>query len=294
MRYLQYVWYCCQHPPESQHTASEKFDAFVAVAVDGLATMADTVDPKDCPCALNVDSVKCLWHLLHKDLREISVKSTIGNLMSNELSTRAGQRRAQQNLLLDQAGLTQRCLERLKSYSRSLGNNLYAKVFQSEDKKMVESIRVVLDLETLAIKLKLSGSAHVSAVQTKLFIQKSRELAPQLAEISDDELRLQYRDFLRKLESQIEDQDEDTICSMDIFKSFLSSDLLSRFSVLLHVQSLLSLGCLSMRAIVTSIDPFQMTGLKWRSVWQLMDLSSSMLIQSSRRLLLPCIRIAWM
>ena len=120
--------------------------------------MADTVDPKDCPCALNVDSVKCLWPLLHKDLREISVKSTfrgvtIGNLMSNELSTRAGQRRAQQNLLLDQAGLTQRCLERLKSYSRSLGNNLYAKVFQSEDKKMVESIRVVLDLETLAIKL---------------------------------------------------------------------------------------------------------------------------------------------
>ena len=91
------------------------------------------------------------------------------------------------------------------AYSRAMGKNLYAKVYQAEDKKMVETIRVLLDLETLAIKLKLSGSVHVAAVHSKLFIQKSRDLTPQLSNISDDELRLQNRGFLRNLENHVED-----------------------------------------------------------------------------------------
>ena len=207
-----------------------KYDNFVATAVDGLATMAETVDPEDCPCGKDASSLKCFWPVLHKDLREIADKSTyrgvtMGNLMADELSTRAGARKTKENLMLDQKGVTKKCLEELKLYSKSLGSSLLAKVYQEEDKKLIETVRVVSDLETLALRLKLSGSAHVAAVQTKLFIQKSRELAPKLSDISDEELRYQYRDFLRKLERLIEDQDEDSIFTMDIFKNFLDSEL---------------------------------------------------------------------
>ena len=130
-----------------------KFDKFVAIAVDGLATMGETVDLEDCPCSKDRASVECHWPLLHKDVREISVKSTyrgvtITSLMSDELSTRAGRKRTKQNLLLNQEGIMHSCVEKLRIYSVTMGENFFSKVYQSEDKKLVESIRNLLDLET--------------------------------------------------------------------------------------------------------------------------------------------------
>ena len=219
-----------------------KYDEFISIVVDGLRQMADSVDPKDCPCDKTANSPRCLWPLLHKDLKEIFDRSTyrgvtIGNLMDSELSTRAGERRAKQNLLLGKADIIQKCLEKLALYSRTLGANLFAKVFQEKDKKLIEAIRVVLDLETLSLKLKLTGSAHVAAVQSKHFIQKSREIVPGIDDISDEEIRYQYRDFLRKLESYVEDKDEGEIFSMDIFRSFLNSDLklFLNVEVIIHI-----------------------------------------------------------
>ena len=206
-----------------------KYDKFVEMT-SGLSVMAATVDPLLCHCHQVTDSDKCLWPLLHKDLREVETKSTyrgvtVGNLMANELSTRAGERRARENLLLNKKGLTKKCYEELKEYSGSLGTNLVAKVYRAEDKKLIESIRVVLDLESLAIRLKLSGSAHVAALHSKIFIEKSHEISSQIRDIPDQELRIQLRDFLRKLEALVEDIDEDQLRSMDLFRSFLSTDL---------------------------------------------------------------------
>ena len=205
-----------------------KYDEFISTAFDGLIQMAETVDPKDCPCDKSANSPNCLWPLLHKDLKEISEKSTyrgvtIGNLMDSELSTRAGDRRAKQNLLLGQSDIIQKCLEKLALYSKTLGANLFAKVFQEKDKKLIEAIRVVH--ETLSLKLKLMGATHVGVVQTKHFIQKSREIVPGIADISDEEIRYQYSDFLRKLESFVEDKDKEEIFSLDIFRSFLNREL---------------------------------------------------------------------
>ena len=77
----------------------------------------------------------------------------------------------------------------------------------------------------MAIKLKLSASAHVAALQTKSFIEKSREISPQISDISDQEMRIQFRDFLRKLEGYIDDIDEDDLKSIDIFRAFLNTTL---------------------------------------------------------------------
>ena len=127
--------------------------------------------------------------------------------------------------MLNQDDLIKKCLDKLALYSKTLGLNLAAKVYQEKDRIMIETIRYFLDLETLSLKLKLSDSAHVAAIQSCSFVQKSRELVPAVSEISEEELSLQYRSFLRKLESFVEDKDEDEIKSMEVFKSFLSSDL---------------------------------------------------------------------
>ena len=90
---------------------------------------------------------------------------------------------------------------------------------------MKESLRVLLDMETLAMKIKSSGSAHVASIQCKNFIEKARQIVPNLTEITDQEIRLQYRDFLRVIENQLEMIVEKKLDSMDIFKLLLCPDL---------------------------------------------------------------------
>jgi hypothetical protein len=111
-------------------------------------------------------------------MREVAAKSsyrgvTVGNLMANELSTRAGQRRTMENLVLDQAGVTKKVFEELKKYAESLSSNLFANVYNEEDTKLINTVRVLLDFETLAIKLKLSGhhcSPKVSLKKQELLL----------------------------------------------------------------------------------------------------------------------------
>ena len=58
------------------------------------------------------------------------------------------------------------------------------------------------------------------------FIEKARIITPDISDITDQELRLQYRDFLNKIENNLSDDAEDTkLKSMDILKMFLSPEL---------------------------------------------------------------------
>ena len=83
-----------------------------------------------------------------------------------------------------------KCMGQLGDFSQELSTELDATVFTKESKLVLDSLRVILDLETLAIKVKLCGSAHVAAVQNSKFIEKARVFGPKLEEISDQELRL--------------------------------------------------------------------------------------------------------
>ena len=234
-----------------------KFDKFVEI-VSVLKTMATTVNPTLCQCSKDINTDMCLWPLLHKDYREVAASSTyrgvtIGNLMSDELSTRAGERRNKANLLLDQDGVAKKCFEKMRKYSETLGTNLLAKVYDAEDKKLINSTRVLLDLESLAIKLKLSGSAHVAALQTKGFIEKSHEISPQISDISDQEFRIQFRDFLRKLEAFMDDIGEDDLKSMDLFRAFLNTGLKLYVNVEIVVKIMCDAAtCMSVESVVES------------------------------------------
>ena len=98
-----------------------KFDLFVSTVVTAFAKMTDTVDPKFCSCSVQAGSKECLWPLLHKDLLEINTKASyrgvpVGQLVQEELSTRAGTKKTRENQLLDQDKIISKCQENLKVY----------------------------------------------------------------------------------------------------------------------------------------------------------------------------------
>ena len=85
---------------------------------------------------------------------------------------------------------------------------------------MIETLRVLLDLKSLSMKIKASGAPHVASIQSKQFIDKSRFVVPNLSEVSNQEIRLQFRDFLRVLENQLDVIERDKLDSMEISGCF--------------------------------------------------------------------------
>ena len=145
--------------------------------------------------------------------------------MTNDLQTRQGKRVEQENLLTNKQDIMDKCMGQLGDFSQELSTELDATDFTEGSKLVLDSSRVILDLETLAIKVKLCGSAHVAAVQNSKFIEKARVFGPQLEEISDQELRLQFHQFIRKLEDHVEGIDENKLRSLNLFRDFLSTSL---------------------------------------------------------------------
>ena len=221
-----------------------KFDKFVSTVVKGFAQMGDTVDSQNCPCSTTPGSEDCLWPQLHKDLLEIRTRSSyhgvpVGQLVSLELSTRAGVKKTKENQLLDQAGIISRCLDNLKVYAEHLGNKLFEKVYSEADKKMIETLRVLLDLKSLSMKIKSSGAPHVASIQAKHFIDKSRLVVPSLSDVSNQEIRLQFRDFLRVLENQMDDIESEKLDSMEIFRLLLCPNL----NLYINIESIVHILC---------------------------------------------------
>ena len=90
---------------------------------------------------------------------------------------------------------------------------------------MVERIRFLTDLKTLANHVKCKGSVIVSATNSKLFVEHVRAITSSLDEISDEELREGYRRFLIKIEKYINQEDMQNISSMSILKDFFKTEL---------------------------------------------------------------------
>ena len=81
------------------------------------------------------------------------------------------------------------CMAGLKSNCGGLliknGSKLFENVNSVDDKKMIDSLRVLLDMKTLAMEIKSSGSTLVASIQCKNFIEKARQIVPNLTEITD-------------------------------------------------------------------------------------------------------------
>ena len=88
--------------------------------------------------------------------------------MSNELKTRAGAARAKESVLLNKPQVIAKCLQNLTSFIAYLYDSMKDGehgVFDLDDLEMIEHVRILLDMETLAMKVKLRGAVQVAALE---------------------------------------------------------------------------------------------------------------------------------
>ena len=95
------------------------------------------------------------------------------------------------------------------------------------------------------IRIRLNQNKHCQAVRL--------ETVPNLSEVSNQEIRLQFRDFLRVLENQLDVIERDKLDSMEIFRLFLSPDL----KLYVNIESIVHILCtaattMSVESIVES------------------------------------------
>lgn len=232
-----------------------RYDLFHSKCLAKFRDMIETIELESCRCPSS-DPEVCLWPVLHKDLRELEDKSSyrsvpLTTLMGNELRTRAGTVKAKDNLLLNKSQVIEKALKDLRTFVSTLYNMMEdgdEGVFDSDDLEMIEHLRILLDMESLAMKLKLRGASQIAALESKKFIETAKIVAVELQEFEDEELRIQYRTFLRRLEAVVDDVDEEELDSMKIIQHFLAS----RNNLYLDIE--LILHAISTAAVTKSVE----------------------------------------
>ena len=159
--------------------------------------------------------------------------------------------KAKDNHLLNKSQVMAKSLQNLKTFVTTLYNLMEdgdEGVFDSDDIEMIEHLRTLLDMESLAMKLKLRGASQIVDLESKKFIETAKTVAVELKEFEDEELRIQYRTFLRRLESVVDEIDEEDLNSMKIIQHFLAS----RNNLYLDID--LILHAISTAAVIKSVE----------------------------------------
>ena len=156
-----------------------------------LLEMNKTVDVESCDCwqlpwpqlpdQVNTD---CLWPLLHKHLREWENNHTVRGVIMGSLSAdplkpslRSATVKSQEMQLLGAEGIIQSVQKRMEDVSLYLYQGL-EDVYSKEDRKMLENIRTVLNLERI---LQLTGDMSPAVViqrEVSKFLEASEYIDP--------------------------------------------------------------------------------------------------------------------
>ena len=189
----------------------ERFDLFTK-EVSVLDKMAKCLTShKNCGTLVEENAkVKCLLPLLHADKESLQNKGEIRNIPVIEenpvvaagLSSRT--RNMQRQASISQNVNAEEQVEgRLSMLISTLYSGLKDDVFDAEAVTTIGHTRTVLDLPDIASKLKGPDSGHIKVAVTQgpLFVQAVRGVPVRsLNNVSDDELKRQYREFLKRLE----------------------------------------------------------------------------------------------
>ena len=201
----------------------DKFDRFHSVVIFKFNSMAACVDHPTC---ISSHGSKCQWPILLFDLEEIK---TLGSYRSipialsygEEIHTPMGERRAVRNVQDERQGIVivkaQQDLQKLVQRMYEDFNN---HVYDESDKSMLKTLRPIIDLRSLALKV----AAHVLALDGEQFTKVSKQLATNFAAVPDSEIRIQFRKFISKLETHVAQLSEEDLSSIELIKVFLETE----------------------------------------------------------------------
>jgi hypothetical protein len=128
--------------------------------------------------------------------------------------------------------------EKLCAFGIELFSALSENTFSEEDKKVIENSRNLTDYFTFHQKIKEMGAVWFAAHTFGSFLKSVRELPVRsVADIDDDELRIEFKIFCVRL-GQIEKK-QDWKSSRDFIKHFLSTKhkLYEGIEIILHITT---------------------------------------------------------
>ncbi|CAB4043622.1 Hypothetical predicted protein, partial [Paramuricea clavata] len=98
-------------------------------------------------------------------------------------------------------------------------------VFSQSDKEMIEDTRLITDLKTTAVRIKLRGAIPISNIEgAKYSITTLRKIILSVNEVPDETIILQFEEFLVRLEQVVRNKKNDDYDSKELMKLFLRSD----------------------------------------------------------------------
>ncbi|CAB4009083.1 Hypothetical predicted protein [Paramuricea clavata] len=204
----------------------DKFDRFHSVVIGKFNSMTASLDHATC---ISSYGSKCQWPTLHRDLEEIK---TIGSYRGipmaqsygEEINTRMGERRAARNARDEQQGIViiVKAQQDLQKLVQRMYECLHNKVYHEGDKSMLKTLRPIIDLSSLALKVKQKSAAHVLALDGEQFTKVSKQLATNIDDVPDSEIRIQFREFIRRLD--VAQLNEEDLCSIKLIKVFLETE----------------------------------------------------------------------
>ena len=83
----------------------------------------------------------------------------------------------------------------------------------------------MFDLKSLALRIAAKGSVLEGTVSAPLFVSSAKQLTSTIADISDDVLEKNYKQFVKVLEGHLATKKLDKLTSKDLIKDFLSTEL---------------------------------------------------------------------
>ena len=237
----------------------EKYDMFQSGFRDKLLEMKTSVDPVDCACSVFVLQPKeevlvegdleldsevededlqtaqevCSWPLLHKFIRQYKKDFHVCGVLVPNLEAdppRPGTRQGLQHMLMDrnqgEGGLLRKISENAKAVAAYLYKEL-EEVYNAEDRRMIKSIREVLDLKAILDQIQDVGAPATAALRTNAFLRAAQHIDPDMYKHCEfrTEWREQHQHFLETLQSiNSEVKNSSSLSSMDILVLMLNTE----------------------------------------------------------------------
>ena len=144
--------------------------------------------------------------------------------------------------------------DNIKILITRLEKDLRKGVFPNETIELIEKIRFITDLRSLAKEVLDKGHVYVGATKSEIFLKNLRFITASLDEITDEEIKENYKKFIMKLERYIKEKDIQKVTSIGILQDFISSQLRLFEGIELTIQALMSaLVKVSVESVVESL-----------------------------------------
>eukprot|EP00112_Aurelia_sp_Birch-Aquarium-sp1_P013876 Seg2973.2 transcript_id=Seg2973.2/GoldUCD/mRNA.D3Y31 product="hypothetical protein" protein_id=Seg2973.2/GoldUCD/D3Y31 len=141
----------------------------------------------------------------------------------------------------------------LQKLARRLSNELKEHVFDEKTLEVIKITRPLVDLQTLTLKVRARGVPLITTLESNIFIKNAKEIASNIRCVPDSEMRLQYREFLSRMQNSTSDIPDSGLKSLDILKMFLQSSkkLYKGIEMIVHVLSVASVA-MTVESVVES------------------------------------------